>query len=128
MDEGVIGIQELLGKLSHIESTVLQRRIVARAVRAGCEPIRERAEELAPMLTGRLKESIMTTVTEQSATEAIGKIGPARFGFYGTFEEFGTARQSADPFLRPAYDEKIDEAQRIMGEVLADEIEKAAKQ
>lgn len=129
MAEAVEGMQELLAKLGTLDSLVMQKKIVARAVRAGAEPIRARAEELAPVLTGTLRESMMITVAEQTATEAIGKIGPARKGFYGTFEEFGTAYIAADPFLRPAFDEERDAALKIIGETLASEFEKAfAKQ
>ena len=33
--------------------------------------------------------------------------------FYWKFQEFGTARHPAAPFLRPAYDAKEDEAARV---------------
>ena len=130
-EKSVNGLDELLAKLGEMESLVTQKRIVARAVRAGAEPIRARAEELAPddptTPGSRIKEGMMITVTEQTATEAIGKIGPARFAFFGTFQEFGTAHLAAQPFLQPAFDEKQDEALKIMGEMLAEEIESAAR-
>ena len=123
MGDAIIGMDALLDRLAGVESLVTQKRIIARAIRAGAEPIRARAEELAPIETGVLRESMTINVTEQSATEAIGKIGPARRGFYGTFDEFGTAHQAAQPFLRPAYDERLAEAVGIISETLANEIE-----
>lgn len=121
------GLDELLSKLDGLDSLVKSKNAIARSLRAGAEPIRARAEELAPYETGRLKESMMITVGDQTATGAIAKIGPSRKGFYGTFDEFGTSHMAAHPFLKPAYDEKIDEATRIVGETLAAEIEKAVR-
>ncbi len=123
----VEGLRELLTKLEALPLTV-GKLLIARAVKAGAEPIRARAEQLAPddptTPGSRIKEGMMITVTEQSATEAIGKIGPSRKGFFGQFAEFGTIHQAADPFLRPAFDEEQAEALKIMGESLAAGIEK----
>jgi HK97 gp10 family phage protein len=129
--EDVQGLQGLLSKLGDLESLVAQKRIVARAVRSGCVPIQERAQELAPddptTAGSQIKENITSAVTEQTATSAIGKIGPSRKGFVGQFAEYGTAHQSAEPFMRPAWDEKIGEALQIMGETLAEEIKTAVR-
>jgi len=120
-------MQGLLEKLSGLSSMVTQKRVVAKAVRAGCEPIRARAEQLAPIDTGTLRESMMFTVTEQSATEAIGKIGPSRKGFYAHIPEFGLAHNPAQPFLRPAFDEKIEEAKSLISAVIVEAVEAEVK-
>lgn len=106
----------------------LQKNLIVRALRKGAEPIRERATELAPddptTPGSRIRESMSITVSDQTATGAIARIGPTRAGFVGIFAEIGTAHQIADPFLQPAFDQKIDEAYRILGEELGSSIEK----
>ena len=123
----VEGLDGLLSKLEGLDSLVKRKNAIVRALRAGAEPIRARAGELAPFRTGRLKESMMITVSDQTATGAIAKIGPSREAPYGSPNEFGTAHMAAHPFLKPAYDEKVGEATRIIGERLAAEIEKAMR-
>src|SRR5262245_52163753 len=116
-------MEALLSRLGEIESLVTQKKILSKALREGSILIQEEAEHRAPVETGRLAASMMTTITEATATEAIAKIGPSRKGFYGSFNELGTAHQPAKPFLRPAYDAKIDEALAVIGYFLAKGIE-----
>jgi HK97 gp10 family phage protein len=128
--EEVIGLDDLLKQLNDVASLVASKKIIVKALREGAEPIRERAEQLAPddptTPGSRIKESMMVSVVEQTGTGAIAKIGPSRKGFVGSFQEFGTMHHSAQPFLRPAFDEKKDEAVKIMSDVLAEGIEKEA--
>lgn len=127
MPEDVVGLQSLLKSMDGIP-LVMQKTLIVRALREASEPIRTRAEELAPddptTPGSRIKENMMTQVSDQTADGAIAKTGASRKGFVGEFAEFGTIHQSADPFLRPAYDEKLDEAVRTLGQVLAEGIEK----
>lgn len=125
------GLQGLMDKLDELPR-VMARKLIVDALRAGAEPIQERAAELAPddpeTPGSRIKESMMTSVVDQTAIGATAKIGPSRKGFVGQFAEFGTAHQSAEPFLRPAFDANVDEATRIIGETLAAGIEEALGQ
>lgn len=136
VDEIDVGFQDLLDRLGDVESLVAQKLAIARSLKAGGELIRDRAQELAPLLKedeeggnqakrGQLKESMIVTITDQTATEAIAKIGPSRKGFFGFIPEFGLANNPAQPFLRPAWDEKVDEAVAVIGYTLGNEIEKA---
>lgn len=121
------GLDELLRKLSNIESLVEQKKIVARSVRAGAEIVQAAAKAAAPRgKTGNLAESISISVTEQTASHAFGLIGPSRRGFYGLFLELGTAHIVARPFLQPAFDSVADEAYQAIADVLRDEIEAEA--
>lgn len=109
----------------------MQRTIGARALRKGSEPVRQRAEELAPIDETQtdhpLKEGMMISIVEQAADHWIAKIGPSREGFYGQFQEFGTVDHAAQPFLIPAFEERKAEAVGIIGSELASGIEKAFK-
>jgi HK97 gp10 family phage protein len=122
---------ELFERLGDLDSLVTQKRLLARSLRKGAEPMRLRMQELAPIDPEHdehiLKEEMTTSVQEQLSTQAYARIGPSRKGFYGLFEEFGTIRQAAAPFIRPAWDEKIDEVLDLLKSTLWSEIEKAAK-
>lgn len=129
MAEDVQGLQQLVNNLGDLPLALgTQKNLIVRALRAGAEPIRARAEELAPddptTPGSRIKEGMMITVSDQTADGAIAMVGPSRKGFVGQFAEFGTGRQAADPFLRPAFDEQQEEALGIVGEILAQGIEK----
>jgi HK97 gp10 family phage protein len=87
------------------------------AVRAGLLVIEGAAVRKAPVLTGTLRRSIHTE-TAATADGAVGRTGTNVE--YAPFQEFGTSRMRAQPFLRPAFDENKDEA---LGEV-----ERALKQ
>ena len=132
MSEDIHGLSQLVNNLNDLPLALgTQKNLIVRALRAGAEPIRARAAEMAPddptTPWSRIKENMMITVSDQTANGAVAKIGPSRKGFVGQFSEWGTSRQSAKPFLKPAYDEKLDEAVRIIGETLADGIEKEMK-
>lgn len=122
-DETIQGLQDLLKKMDDLP-LVLKKTLIVRALRKGAEPIRAEAERRAPWDTGGLAESMMITVSDQTAEGAIAKIGPSRKEFHGGFNEFGTAHMAAQPFLRPAFDEMQAEALRILGEDLAEGIER----
>lgn len=127
-EESIQGLQYLLKKLDGLGSLVTSKNVIVRSLRAGAEPIRARAEQLAPddptTPGSRIKEGMMITVSDQTATGAVAKIGPARTAFFAKFHELGSSHQSARPFLRPAFDEKQDEALQLVGEELAEQIKK----
>ncbi len=120
------GLDELLKKLDALPYAV-SKLVVARALRKGAEPIRAEAEREAPFLSGRLQQEEVITVGEQTATEAIAKIGPSKKAFYGLFQELGTAHQTPQKFLEPAFEAKVSEATQLIGEELAAGIEKAMR-
>ena len=129
MAEEVVGLQDLLKKLEDLPSLVSAKNAIARSLRKGAEPIRVEAGRMAPRSdeAPHLADTMVIQVSEQTADGAVAKIGPSKKGFYGTFQEFGTINHSAQPFLRPAFDARQSEALKIVGEVLAAEIEKAMK-
>lgn len=54
-------------------------------------------------------------------------VGPTQKAFHGLFPEFGTARQSPQPFMRPTWDAMGRGMIDKVGEVVGREIEKARK-
>jgi len=127
-DEIVEGLQDLLKSMDGLP-LVLQKKLIAKSLRKAAEPIRERAAELAPddpeTPGSRIRDNMSISVTEQTATGAVAKIGPSKAGYPGIYAELGTAHQTATPFLRPAYDEKEEEAFDILADTLGDGIEEA---
>lgn len=122
------GLDELLNKLEALPLTVA-RKLIVRSLRAGAEPIRQEASDRAPRgdEAPHLADNIITVVSDQTATGATARVGPSKQGFYGLFQEIGTAHHRAQPFLLPAYDSKVNEAIEIIGEELGDGIEEEAR-
>lgn len=106
-----------------------ERGLLNKMLLKAAEPIRSRAEELAPVEAGKpdLRDNILAKAVsdkEIADPEAMGKrlredtesvvaVGPAKDSFYGFFQEYGTAKHGAQPFMRPAFDEKGPQALTI---------------
>jgi len=75
------------------------RRHLSQAVRKAAHDIEARAKTKAPVDTGALKASIKARAVDQLTSEVV--VGQS----YGLFQEFGTVRMAARPFLRPAVEE-----------------------
>jgi HK97 gp10 family phage protein len=125
------GLDDLLKSMDGMP-LVLQKKLIVEALREGSEPVQEQMAILAPddpdTAGSRIRENIDVSIAERTADGAVAYIGPTKAGFVGGFAEFGTAHQTATPFIGPAFDEKVEEATQIIGEVLGDGIEKALKQ
>ncbi len=106
----VRGDDELVRKLQGLarKATAAQARA---ALMAGALPIQTAAAQKAPVLTGNLRRSIHTETAETS-DGVVARIGTNVE--YGPAQEFGSSRNRAQPYLRPAYDERKGEA---MGEI-----------
>lgn len=100
-----------------------KRKLIAGSLRKGAVPIEEDYESRIPVLTGEAKESVSTSVIEQTGTGAEAEIGPRKF--YPKFGELGTIHQAANPQLGPAFDNNEEEALDIIWQHLGDGIEDA---
>jgi HK97 gp10 family phage protein len=70
---------------------------LARVVEETAEQVRDAAQEQAPVRTGALRGSIRSEMTgELEATVTVGQT-------YGVYVEFGTSKQSAQPYFTPAF-------------------------
>lgn len=70
------------------------------AVEHRAAEIRDRAQQLAPVLTGRLRASIAYEMQPDGSAHV--SWGAAQY--WGRFQEFGTSNMPPHPFLRPAAD------------------------
>jgi len=124
----VSGGEVLAANLRRLGDAV-RRRALLGVLRAAAEPIRGRAAELAPLDPATpidLKESMVISAATKIGSVAGGAwdaadpfqaavaVGPARNIFYGIYQEYGTVRHSAQPFLRPAFDYGTDRSLAIL--------------
>ena len=97
---------------------------VAQAVRASvveaCDMIEGLAKGYAPVDTGRLRDSIATTIDDTGKT-VVGTVGTDVD--YAVYQEFGTIYQRGTPFMRPA----LDEARPAIKELFRDTIATSIK-
>lgn len=127
--EGLAELDFALTELPKSTAKATLRRVLKKAA----APVEAAMVAKAPRLTGALKVSIRsgTKLTKRqqrfakkegkSSSEIyVGTADPA-----GIPQEYGTFKESAQPFARPAWEATQDEALAIIRETLGDEIEKS---
>lgn len=124
MAAGLRGFDELDRALAELPDLV-QVSVLGAAVAKGAEVIRAGAESRAPRRTGELAGS-MTVDIEATRAGVTAHVGPGKEQFWGLFQEFGTVRHAAQPFLRPAIDEEGPSAVGVLGDVLGAGVEREA--
>ena len=111
------GGKELAANLRTLAAPI-QREIILDALEAAAEPMRNRMSQLAPREPGRpdLADNIGISVANRIGDVGGGRwqarhdeehavaVGPTKNFFYGIFQEYGTSRHGAQPFMRPAFD------------------------
>lgn len=108
------GHEELVKKFQKLDGWVQSRKVQA-ALRAGGLIIMNDAKARAPVLTGNLRRSI--TVEDGPGPREVN-IGTDVE--YAPFQEFGTSRMGARPYLRPAFDQNKPEVEREIADALWD--------
>lgn len=120
----------------------VQDKLSRQATRGAANLVQQSARNLAPKLTGALKQSVQVRRDKKNSHPgfevmavgvfkiggkgAIGK-GEESPAFYWKFVEFGTVKMHAQSFLRKGFDEDKAEAGEKMGNVLAEGIEKKVR-
>lgn len=82
------------------QALAMVRREAGKRLDAAGRAVTNRARELCPVDTGRLKASIHYVYRQDTMTLTIHADES-----YASYVEFGTSRQSAQPYLRPALEE-----------------------
>lgn len=121
------GLDRILRKLDRMAPAV-EREIKAGALQKGGEIFADEARDLAPVRTGNLRSHIEVSelVKDEKGHDAV-LIGPTNEAFYGIFDEFGTEDTPAEPFMRPAYDNRREAAQASVGRDLGAAVDRVAK-
>jgi len=103
------------------------------AAKAGILPIQNAAIANAPYVTGTLSRSIHTEELEETDHSAMVATGTdveyaarVEFGYNGTDSLGRTYHQPAQAYMRPAYDDKRQEAINETEDALREIVEKAA--
>lgn len=154
MSAGIVGVQEVIDRISELSGQVTQQAL-RRGLYAGARVFRDEARRRVPVRTASLKRSIVAqtrtirvgkdripavvvTIARKSfagqatarGTHRVaqgatgGRIQPRR---YAHLVEFGTVRAKPRPFMRPAADTKRREALAAVERVMREEVEKAAR-
>lgn len=156
IDISLLGDREAERKLHRLD-VALQRKIVRAALRLGARPVRDEAKRLAPVLTGKMRDTITIKalrarrgnfgVQVQTGTRAQLGIEPNDPYYYPAAVEFGHAGPGhgltpkerrrkrrveaskeipANPFMRPALDNKAGEAKSAIAGAIRTGIEREA--
>ena len=144
---GADEIKKALKKLS----TNVATNVMVGAIRAGANTVRDEAKRLVPVKSGRLRKSIQTrraktrqkhtilfavapmtrTIHTLQDANGIKRYNYARIIEEGRKAEFGTSITRPQPFMRPAFESKGQEALAAAKEYLANrlpqEVEKAKR-
>ena len=133
MIDSNIDTKKLLEALKQFPQNI-QKNVVTGAVRAGAKVLVDEARRNVPIDTGNLKKSI-GTIKRKTKDKNIVKfsVSPRRKGkndgFYGHMIEFGTSKMSAQPFMRPTFEnqdnESIEASKAYMVKRIDKEIKKA---
>src|SRR5262249_16841850 len=133
----VTGLKELQAALENIPRNIA-RRLLREVLRKAAGIWREEMSLRAPRLSevklatnaknvripGDLARHIGMKVKVNSGLEGEVQVGPVKRVFWALFLEFGTRKQSARPFIRPAFEAKrgdvltrfIEEGKKIVAE------------
>jgi len=125
------GMQGLLDSMEALPYS-LQKNLIVRELRKGGQVIADEAARIAPRDDNdddgfHMADSMMVVVSDQTFEGAVAKIGPSRKGYYGIFTEIGTIYVAGKHWLRRAFDSRIEEVTRTIGEGLGRAIEKEMK-
>lgn len=111
---GLLDLSTELEILSKAESG----KVLRQATRAAAIIFRDEARSRVPRKSGKLARNIIAMNQRSSGGSAVagvhvrssGKAGSKNNAFYWRFVELGTSNMAPIPFIRPAYDSKVDEA------------------
>lgn len=138
------GFAELAERLKQLGPRVAKNAL-RRAVSSGAAVVRNDARSRAPVDTGEMKKDIQIKREKDERGSFMAKYavfvrsgkksrmsGRARDvqkdSFYWKFLEYGTSKMPAQPFMRPAFEARKEEALKVIGEKLDEGIQKAARE
>jgi HK97 gp10 family phage protein len=122
--------------LAEVGTKATQKNILRRTLLKAAKPIDDEASSLAPVETGKLQVSVITgtrlTRSQRSTAYKAGSLGVVEVHVgtalsRGLFQEFGTVKMPASPFMRPAWESNKDKALKMVGDELWVEIRKATE-
>lgn len=116
----ILGIENLQKKLEKLAAALPHRKQAESLAEAG-ELVAQEMRELAPVDTGRLRESIGVTVED-----GLVSVGPTKpDAWYAHFLEFGTVEMAPRPFITPAFDHTQQQMEERIAKGISAEIRKS---
>lgn len=123
----LVGDKALIKKLQYL-SDKAAKKVMLPAIRKGLKPIKAEAKKRVPVKSGLLKKAISASArSTRDGDKVTGKVyvNPKVQGVDAKGKkhkpykiahiiEFGSVKTPAIPFLRPALDDKSDEAKQII--------------
>jgi len=94
----ILNLREFMGRLDEAAAGV--RKAASKEVMTSLVKVESGAKRRCPVDTGRLRSSIHTEIE----SEFSGSVGTDVY--YGPYNEWGTVKMAAQPFLYPAFDEE----------------------
>ncbi len=143
--DNTTGFKELAARLKALGPRAAKNTL-RRAVAAAAAEIKKEAKNLAPVDTGEMKKDIQVKrerdqkdgplaatysvfVRTGKKSRASGKARNVdKDSWYWRQQEFGNSKMPAQPFMRPAFESKKEDAVRIIAEKLDEGIQKAARE
>ena len=126
------GLSEFVEALTEELPKATATNVQKRALKEAAEPMEADAKRNAPVRTGLLRERIdigtKLSPRQRGSSKKESKIevyiGPPSME-RGIVAEFGSVKQTAKPFMRPAWDANKKTMFNKLRDILAEEIEKA---
>ena len=102
--------------------------IEKKALEEGAEPILQEMINNCPVRTGKAKKHLKKSKPKKEKGRLVVKIGVNKEdnseAFYLKFSEWGTSKQVARPFMRPAFERKREEGLEITKKVIREGLRK----
>ena len=101
------GAKELEKAMMELK-TATAKRVARKVLKNALEPVRDRAETLAPEAEGDLAASISISSKARRRRQQQGRVEvyvgvPTSQGQVGSNQEYGNVNHAAQPFMRPAW-------------------------
>jgi HK97 gp10 family phage protein len=117
------GLPHMRAQFAELNNKV-QRAVMRSALKQTGAVVVKAAKAKVPVLTGKLKKSIKSSVSVKEGGLSYVDIGWGKEAFWGLFVEEGTCHRGAHPFLRPALDENHPAILQTFTEALNVQIQK----
>lgn len=117
------GMESIIAELKKKDADIV--KLLTEGITESGNFVRDRAKQKAPFKKGKLKSAIATGDPKLEKNKAVIDVGIdtsikpfSKDGYYARFQELGTSKMSARPYLRPALDESKNEVNTIVSRKL----------
>jgi HK97 gp10 family phage protein len=117
MDFEMEGLDELLQRVEKMGNDVKQNE--EKALLAGAEVMQKATKKSAPVRAvggGTLRDNIEISEVQNGEIEVY--VDQQGIAYYGYFQEIGTSKMRAHPFMGPAYNRSKSQIERAMADSL----------